>query len=486
MRYSILGWYVGVLALILCLFSAALYGIVWVRLSRAIDRTLVLKAEGLAGSIYAFWSAERSAVGSGPGNWTDAPSPTLESEVWRGRFVDLLSRWAQSTGQLDAGGWVQLTDRSGRSLGASTQFAKLGLSLSQESLDAAQTGQIAYETIQLPQEHYRLLAHPVMEQGRVLYIVLIADSLEQVDEFLRQLRNWLLVLAPLALLLTSLVGWLLTNAAMEPVSQMIEKAQRIGSGHLHERIEVPKTGDEVERLAATFNEMLERVEQMVKRMRQFSAAASHELRTPLTIMQGELELLLRREREAEEYKRVLQVQLDTVKEMTHTVEQLLMLARSEVVDGALEWRSVELSSLVHEVMRTLKTPNNGNRCELLLNIKEPVLIQGEPHLLTRLLTNLIDNAIRYTPATGHITVRVDAVDTEACLCVEDTGKGIPPEEMPHIFDRFFKPTLSASPHSTGLGLGLCRWIAEVHHGRLDVSSYPEQGTRVTLWLPRLR
>ena len=245
-----------------------------------------------------------------------------------------------------------------------------------------------------------------------------------------------------------------------------------------------QTGDELQRLGVTFNDMLARLESTFHRLRQFSAAASHELRTPLTVMRGELEVALRKPRDPEEYQRVLRTHLDTVNDMAHTVEELLTLARSESVDGAIEWRPVELSGLARQVSETWRKVAKPKSVTVDVPAKAPVWVRGEPRLLERIIANLLDNAVRHTPPKGRVTLRTERQGQEACLIVEDTGPGIDSDEMPQIFNRFFKPwSKTDGSKSTGLGLGLCRWIAEAHHGRIEVSSPPGRGATFVVWLP---
>ncbi|MGH2349844.1 MAG: sensor histidine kinase, partial [bacterium] len=310
-----------------------------------------------------------------------------------------------------------------------------------------------------------------------------AGSLKHVDDSLAGLRLWLLWLTPLTLLGTSAIGWFLATTALRPVGRMTRQAQRIGAERLEDRLDVPKTGDELERLAATFNDLLARLEHAFRRMRQFSAAASHELRTPLTAMKGELEVVLRKPRRPEEYRSVLHTHLQLVDEMAHLVAELLMLARSDAVKGAVEFRPVEIGALIRQVSDLWCRSAEAKGIRITIATPKRVWVRGEPRLLERVVANLLDNAIRHTPAGGRITVRSERHGEQACLIVQDTGPGIPAGELPHIFDRFFKPPAATNGSSTGLGLGLCRWIVEAHAGRIDIISPPAQGATFTVWFP---
>lgn len=484
-RLSLTLWYVGILAVILCAFSGTLYLMMARSLSHRLDAQLALQADSVADAVFAFWRAERAAALSGPGNWAAAPSETFRGAIESGRFASLVARWAEKTGQLDTEWPVQFLSRSGQPLGVSRHVLQDMRPLSSHELAAALEGRTLYATLRGPASRLRTVVRPILGEGTVLYLVRVAASRDAVEHPLARLALWLLLLVPLTLVGASAMGWFLATRALVPVSRMISQAQEIGAARLDQRLYVPTTGDELERLARTFNHMLARLEQAFRRLRQFSAASSHELRTPLTVMKGELELALRKPREPEEYQRVLRTHLATVDDMAHVVETLLALARSESMEGAVEARPVELRALAHHVAEMWRLVVQEKAVDLMVEAAESLWVRGEHRLLERVLMNLVDNALRYTPRGGRVTIRLlNAVD-EAVLSVTDTGAGIPDDEQPHLFDRFFKPRSDTdSEHSTGLGLGLCRWIVEAHHGRIEVDSRPGLGTTFTISLPR--
>ena len=476
-------WYIGIVAFVLGLFSVVLYSTVSAALIRDVDRSLIAQAEKVSDAIYAFWRAERAAALSGPGNWLSAPAATLQGEVSKGRLPELIERWAMKTGQLTDGTPTQLLSSKGQPLLSTLGFQHLELPLPPTILEDAVQGRAVYSIVEAAHP-FRVITQPVMEDGRVLYLVRVAGSLQHVYDSQHQLRLWLLFLVPVTLLVASVVGRVLGTAAMRPVGRMIAQAQQISASGLDRRLEVPATRDELEQLAVTFNQLLERLERAFKRLRQFSAAASHELRTPLTVMKGELEVALRKPREAAEYQRTLRTHLETIEEMTNTVEELLTLARTDAADLSLERRRVVLDDLAQRVGETWQPVADAKGVRLDVIAPESIEIRGEPRLLERLLANLLDNAIRHTPAQGRVAIKLERRDGAVQVRVTDTGSGIPPEELPHLFDRFFtKPAADPTSRSTGLGLGLCRWIAEAHQGRIEVSSVPGRGTTFTVQFP---
>ena len=468
-RFSLTIWYAAILAVILSLFGWVLYTRVAKNLAQDIDNVLASEADGVGDAIFAFWKAEQAF--------------SHRKEVREKELPGRVLRWAHETGALETERPIRLIDPGGHPLDASRSFTQLALPITEQAVSQARRGRTIYETFPLADERIRLITRPEVEDKQLLYLVQAAAPLQQADVSLQRLRLGLLWLIPLTLVVTSVVGWFLATKVLRPVGRMTTQARRIGAEHLHQRIDIPQTGDELEHLATTFNDMLGRLERAFRRLRQFSAAASHELRTPLTIMKGELEVALRKPRDPEEYQRVLHTHLEALNEMTHIVEELLTLARSEVGEGAVEWQPVELRALTEAVCNTFRPMADKKQIRIELSSGEPVWIRGEGRLLERLIANLLDNALKHTPAHGSVNLQILHEGNQACLIVQDTGSGIPSAQLPKIFDQFFSRRPSEGNPSTGLGLGLCRWIAEAHQGRIEAASPPGQGAVFTIRLP---
>lgn len=478
-------WHLGLLALILCLFGWVLYARVAAGLAREADQMLALQADGIAGSVFAFRQAEAGSHRASTGNWQHAPAGSFLGEAQRGQLPELLGRWARSTEALGADRPFRLIDRGGDPILASEDFTALELPLSPDSVAGALDKQPAYETFRRQGHRWRLVTYPIVEHDRVLYVIQTAASLRSVDATVARIGFWLLWLIPLTLALSTLVGWLLSTKTQRLVTLMTTQARRINPQHLDTRLRVPESGDGIEQLAVTLNEMLARLERGFRQLRQFSAAASHELRTPLTVIRGELEVTLRRPRAPEEYEQALRLYLRKAEEMSDLVEELLLLAYTEAGDRLVEWDAVELRALADEVLKAWHPVAERAHTTLTVDGPATVTIQGERRLLERVLANLVDNAIKHAPPGGQVTVRLGQEDPNAWVAVHNTGPGIPPEEIPQLFDRFFRGHRAPRPGvpSTGLGLGLCRWIAELHGGRIEVFSTPRHGTTFTVWLP---
>jgi two-component system OmpR family sensor kinase len=293
------------------------------------------------------------------------------------------------------------------------------------------------------------------------------------------------VTLPVALLIALGGGWFLAGRALRPVGAMTLAAHRIAAGDLTQRLTVPASQDEVGRLAATFNEMIARLEASFQQVRQFSTDASHELRTPLTVLKGETELALRRPRSAEDYRLVLESGLEEIDRMTRIVDELLFLSRADLGEIKMESKPVRLDALVEDIKRQAAVLGQERNVEILTGAVAPVTVLGDELRLRELLLNLVDNAVKYSWPGGKVELSLTTDGRMARLSVADHGIGIAADEQRHIFDRFYRSD-QARAHAkkgTGLGLSICKWIADAHQGLIEVQSRPGEGSTFTVVLP---
>jgi two-component system, OmpR family, sensor kinase len=331
----------------------------------------------------------------------------------------------------------------------------------------------------------RVLTLPVVNSGRVVAVVRVGMSEMSLN---KTLSNFLLIMAalfPLALALAGGGGWFLAHRALLPVDHMTQAARTIGAGHLSTRIELTGTNDELDRLAGTLNEMLTRLEAAFTEMRQFTADASHELQTPLTILRGEIEIALRSMRSQEEYVSVMQSALEEIERISLLVEGLLLLARSDAGVLKMDCKPFDLMTLLEDTLGQLGPVARVKSISLAIGEIEPLEVSGDLVQLRRLLFNLVDNAIKYTHPGGTVKVSIGRSDEWAVLTVGDTGVGIPLEEQPKIFQRFYRsPEARAGAQGgSGLGLAIVKSIAEAHGGRVELASDPGEGSAFTVLLP---
>jgi signal transduction histidine kinase len=239
-------------------------------------------------------------------------------------------------------------------------------------------------------------------------------------------------------------------------------------------------------LAATFNQMIGRLEQAFERERRFTADASHELKTPLAVLRGDIEVALRRERTPDEYQRVLQSSLEEIARLTKLTEDLLTLARSDAGESVLDIEQVHLDQLATEARAYIAPLAESSGVALTYDAPiSPVIIEGDQKRLKQLLVNLLDNAIKYTGVGGSARLSLLTDDSSAVIEVTDTGRGIPASALPHVFERFYRHTDPRDSRVTGFGLGLAisKWIVDAHGGSIEADSREGQGSRITVRLP---
>jgi heavy metal sensor kinase len=398
---------------------------------------------------------------------------------------DVESLFRRFLGPMRWGHFYEMRDPQGQRYPHRQATPSGRLPLSPTARDNAFAGRHTFETVHgLGDYPVRVLTRPVVERGRVVNVVQVGMSLESLYA---TRRHFLLIIAgvlPLALLCAGLGGWVLAKRALAPVDRMTEAARRIGAEQLGERIAATGAGDELDRLATTLNDMLARLYSAFRQIRQFSADASHELQTPLTILKGELEVALRAPRDVEDYQQHLQSALEEVDRIAVLVDGLLLLSRVDAGVLRMDEKPVDLTQLLLEVYEQTQILAASHGVKLDIEAIESAVISGDRERLQRLLLNLIDNAIKYTPAGGCVTLSLSS-HGEARVLVKDTGIGISEAEQAQIFDRFYRSPEARWLGKGGSGLGLCiaQSIAEAHRGHLYVESTRDQGSVFTLCLP---
>jgi heavy metal sensor kinase len=330
----------------------------------------------------------------------------------------------------------------------------------------------------------RLLSRRVGVLGRP-YTIQVAVSMHELKEGLSGYAYALTVLIPGVLLLATAGGWWMSRRALRPVDDIIDAARSIGEQNLSQRLPVPATKDELQRLSETLNQMLERIEGAFLRITEFTADASHELRTPVALMRTTAELALRKSRTNEEYRQALEeVQAESVR-TTELIENLLTLARADAGKAAVERREIDLVQIVREASLQGKKLAETKNLRFVADLPEaPVRTLGDANALRRLLLIVIDNAVKYTQK-GEVRVALSNGNGVAQVQVTDTGVGISEADLPRVFERFYRADKSRSRESGGAGLGLsiAKWIAETHEGAIDVRSEPGGGTSFVIILP---
>lgn len=356
------------------------------------------------------------------------------------------------------------------------------------AIQAAFRGETRLFDARLEGHRARVLSLPLRINGRVTGAAQFAANLENADAGVARLGRVLLVLLPIALVATSATGVWLTRRALRPMAEIADEAGRIEATNLSERLTV--TGnDEFGHLADVFNSMLGRLEGSFRDLeeanasqRRFIADASHELKTPLTAIKTRLGVASRREQTAERYAEHLAAIERSANGMSSIVSDLLLLARADEGRLKIGTRLLPLDSLADEAVAVVEDVH-GRKIEA--QVEDGLLVRGDESGLSRVLVNLLDNAARHTPPDGRIRLDAEGADGHLLIRVSDTGAGIPPENLPHVFDRFYRVSTARDRETggTGLGLAIVRSIVGAHGGNVSIVSEPGKGTAVTVELP---
>lgn len=344
-----------------------------------------------------------------------------------------------------------------------------------------------FRDVNIGQVSFRVLTVPLTISGsdRVIGYLQVGTSVAFQNATQNNLLFILLVISALAMTIAGLAGWLITRRALRPLETVTETALQITrADDLSRRI--PYSGspdDEVGQLIRAFNQTLSRLENLFNTQRRFLADVGHELRTPLTVIRGNIDLMRRIGGTDEESLSSIE---NEVSRLTRLVGDLLLLAQAESGKLPLNVQLVEIDTLLFEVMQQMQVLAK-NRVALSLGEIDQVLVCGDRDRIKQVLVNLVGNAIKYTPQGGKVTIGLGKQDHKARITITDTGPGIPAEDLPHIFERFYRGeksrTRSKDGKGFGLGLSIAYWIVRNHGGTIEVSSREHEGTTFCIWLP---
>jgi two-component system OmpR family sensor kinase len=346
------------------------------------------------------------------------------------------------------------------------------------------TMQASFRETRLNNLHLRVLTIPLLHNKNRVALMQIATSMETVAAARAYLLSVLVVVWIYGVIIAGIASWFTLGQALEPLKSIVETAENINrADDLSRRI--PQLGseeDEIGSLIDTFNKTLERLEILFTSQQRFLADVSHELRTPLTVVKGNVDLMRRMKQFDEESLTSIDQEAGR---LTRLVGGLLLLAQAESGKLPLTFRPVELDILITEVFQEMRVIA-GDKVRVYLNEIDQMLVNGDRDRLKQVLINLVANAIQYTPQNGDVFLSLAKVANQARIVCRDTGPGIPAEDLPHIFERFYRAEKSRTRgKSTGFGLGLSitKWIVEHHGGRIEVNSKEGQGTTFAIWLP---
>jgi len=478
-RFKILLWYIFFLTITLSAFSVILYEGFNHFLYNALDDLLSSRAEGVADSVNAYWISPQ-----GGKNISAAPAGEHLKN-----FVTVARDWVEEKRKDPElmSIFVRILDTKSECLVASKSMPVTPL-LPKEDFDDILKGEDSFDTVSWvvngKKMQFRLYSKPVMGEGRVEYVVQVAGPVDLLSIALGNLRLILFLLLPLTVLLAALPSIFLVNFALRPVDGMIDTLRQITAENLKLKIHMPDTRDEIKRLAETFNDMIERLDRSFSSQKKFILDISSELKGPVNALKEELESALAKNCSEEEYKTLLVKAFKEANGFSRTIEDLSIISRFGDERPILEIRKVNLTGLVKEVVDDMKPIANEKDINTSIFCDETIRLDGDKKQLAQLLANVLDNAVKYTYRRGSISVAVQKVKGNAVITITDTGIGIPEDELPYIFDRFYQV---AKPRGVkggfGLGLSTAKSIAGAHSGTISVESQPGKGSAFTIRLP---
>lgn len=464
-------WYTAVLTCVLVALAISTYFVLQKNAMRRTDAVAAEQAESFLKTVQAEVRDE-----SGPGNLSEGVNVALQEHHFRDTFFIVLDQ--QGSIVASSENLVSVGRPSGTPL-------ELWKDLTQKIL----RDQRVFQTVRVGRRAYRsyFRAFTVERKNCVLVVL---QSMHPQEEFLETLVGTFALVIPLAVLLASTGGYFLARRSLLPVAAMGAQAGLIGADNLHERLPVANAKDEFGQLAQIFNRLLDRLDESFQQQRRFVADASHELRTPVAILCGEADVTLSQpERQPQEYRESLAILRAEARRLKHIVEDLFTLARADAGQHPLVLSDFYLDELVSECARNMRTLAAAKEIVVHCGVFREMLIHADESLLRRMVLNLMDNAIKYTPPGGQVHISGGEKDAFYCVTIQDTGQGVSLELQPRIFERFFRADRARTRSESdgggaGLGLSISLWIAEAHGGALELTRSDSSGSTFTIYLPK--
>jgi heavy metal sensor kinase len=450
-------WYFAIFATAACVLSVTS----WWMLRRSVDSTEYHDLQERAEDVQLLLAH-------------DDPSRTIE---------DLRREFEAIYSIKDDGKWLQVMDQDGNWIFRSRRMLTENPQLPLPALLPAQ-GTVA--EFHQGTRFVRTLAYPIVVRGK-RYSVQTGLALNKSRVLLQSFGADLLLLTPMVILLAALCGHWMSRKALQPVALLAAEAQRIHDRNLDTRLPVTDANDEISDLSRILNQMLERIDKAFSSVRAFTGNASHELRTPISLLRTEIEVALYRPRKEDEYRATLTRLHEETVRMTELVENLLSIARADAGAERVDLQAIDLGDLFHQMNRDWKAIMQLALVDFRIEIRDgDRVVLGDLSAVSRLLTILLENARKYTPAGGSVLLTATSEGPKIRIAVRDTGIGITEKDIPHIFDRFFRGEHVGATESSGSGLGLAlgKWIAERHGTQLLVASAPSHGSDFSFSLLR--
>jgi heavy metal sensor kinase len=339
-----------------------------------------------------------------------------------------------------------------------------------------------FDTIKSPDRRHQIrVLYAMVGRGIVLQI---GQSMENYTRFIEAFRKIFITTMAILFLLAAAVGWFMARRALAGVETVTQTARRISNGNLQERVPVKKRGDEIDQLALTFNQMLDRIQTLVTGIKEMSDNIAHDLKSPITRIRGLSEVTLTTGASLNDYETMAAGTIEECDRLLDMINTMLVISRTEAGVSSLEKKEIDICAVLMDACDLFQSAAEEKGITLFCRANEKIGIDGDMRLIQRMIANLLDNAIKFTPPDGRVDVSIRAEGNQAVIItVSDTGIGISPEDLPQIFERFYRCDPSRSQAGTGLGLSFARTVARAHGGDITVKSVPNQGSTFSVTLP---
>ena len=397
-------------------------------------------------------------------------------------FREEIDREAKSAGIGDI--FFRLLTTDGQEIVSSNLSLWKGIGISRIALKHLADEGPVFETLKPPgRKHNTRVLYGIAGPGTVLQI---GQSLEEDEHFLEELREVFSIIMVVVLAFAALGGWFMGMRSLSGVEKVTQTAMAISGGAMERRVPLTGRGDEIDRLSGIFNHMLDRIQSLLTGMKEVTDNVAHDIKSPVTRIRGLAEVTLNAEGSLDEYKSMAVSTIEECDRLLKMINTMLEISENEARVGSLSLSEVDISALIQEACDLFHPLAEGNGLYVEANTPPQCLLHGDKSKLQRVVANLLDNAIKYTPPGGKIVVSAEEVEKKVIISVHDTGMGISSEDIPHIFDRFFRADKSRSVPGAGLGLSLVQAIVRRHGGEIKVSSSPGAGTTFKVVLPLTR
>jgi heavy metal sensor kinase len=483
-RFKISVLYVAILGTILLIYSTFLYLTLHYTLYHELDDELILKTEEITQTINFYLEY----LDDTPEALHFAVRKIIKLEGEHPDHYEIKefeNNWLQQADKYNIKeDFINFSDANGMSLIHTDNFQEKLLRAFLKNLKKALKKNPAFINIKLKKNRIRVITIPFFYKDQQ-YFLQVGTSVKPIIQILSNRLIYIIITIPIILLFASFLGRLITSRILKPVIEITRTAENITHENLNERVKSKHIDHEMRYLVGAFNDMIGRLEESFKYIMEFGSHVAHELKTPLAIIKGESELALRKNREVEDYKRAIKINLEETERMLKVVNDLLLLTRLDYRHDVFKFEQIDFINFLGEIHEQSKILASTKEIKINTHMpNEIIYVNGDKLHLRRLFFNILDNAIKFTPEKGRIDMFIFTEDKKVMVSISDTGIGISDEDLPQIFNRFFRGNTEGKSAESGCGLGLsiASSIAKIHNGNICVESKPEEGATFTVTL----